>query len=84
MGIRGLFIRIGSVAQGVYRQGEEVRVGRTTGIDVAEDGWDAPSFSIGKADVSMTELFFDEPHLGEQSVGPFGEIWECVESFTWS
>jgi hypothetical protein len=83
-GIRGLFIRIGSVAQGIYRQGEEVRVARTTGIDVAEGGWDVPQFSIGKGDVSLTELFFDEAQLGQMSVGKFGEIWECVESFTWT
>ena len=83
MGIRGLFIRIGSVAQGIYRQGEEVKVGRTIGID-AENGWVAPSFSIGKGDVSFTELFFDEAQLGQSFVGKFGEIWECVESFTWT
>ena len=83
MGIRGLFIRIGSVAQGIYRQGEEVKVGRTIGID-AENGWVAPSFSFGKGDVSFTELFFDEAHLGQSFVGKFGEIWECVESFTWT
>lgn len=83
-GIRGLFIRIGSVAQGIYREGDEGLVGRTIGIDVAEDGWDAPSFSIGKGYLSMTELFFDEAQLGQSFVGKFGEIWECVESFTWT
>lgn len=83
-GVRGLFIRIGSVAQGIYKQGEEVSVARTTGIDVAEGGWDVPSFSIGKGDISMTELFSDEAQLGQKRVGNFGEIWECVESFTWT
>lgn len=83
-GIRGLFIRIGSVAQGVYRHGEEIRVGRTTGIGVAEGDWDVPQFSIGKGDVSLTELFFDEAQLGQNFVGKFGEIWQCVESFTWT